>query len=59
MINGKKIDTLTSVDSVEVVKYGGIVLEVFDGFFHHNIEHNPYTEFVTVLFQKRDLFKSQ
>ena len=59
MRNGIIIDTLTSVDIVEIVKYGGEVLEVYEGFFCYNLEYNPYTEFVTDMFQKRDLFKSQ
>ena len=59
MRNGIIIDTLTSVDIVEIVKYGGIILEVFEGFFCHNLEFNPHTELVTDMFQKRDMFKSQ
>ena len=59
MRNGIIIDTLTSVDIVEIVKYGGIILDVFEEFLCHNLEFNPYTEFVTEMFQKRDLFKSQ
>ena len=59
MRNGIIIDTLTSVDIVEIVKYGGVILEVFEGFSCHNLEYNPYTEFVTDMFEKRDLFKSQ
>ena len=59
MRNGIIIDTLTSVDIVEIVKYGGVILEVFEGFFCHNLEFNPYTEFVTDMFEKRDLFKSR
>ena len=59
MRNGIIIDTLTSVDIVEIVKYGGIILEIYEGFFCHNLEYNPYTEFVTDMFEKRGLFKSQ
>ena len=59
MRNGIIIDTLTSVDIVEIVKCGGVILEVFEVFFCHNLEYNPYTEFVTDMFQKRDMFKSQ
>ena len=59
MRNGVITDTLTSVDIVELVKYGGVILEVYEGFFYHNLEYNPYTEFVTDMFEKRDLFKSQ
>ena len=59
MRNDIIIDTLTTVDIVEKVKCGGVILEVFEGFFCHNLEYNPYTEFVTDMFGKRDLFKSQ
>ena len=59
MRNGIIIDTLTSIDIVEIIKYGSIILEVYEGFFCHNLEHNPYTEFVTDMFEKRDMFKSQ
>ena len=52
-------DTLTGVDIVENFKNGAIILEVFDGFFCHNPENNPYIEFVTDMFEKRDLFRSQ
>ena len=59
MRNGIIIDTLTSVDIVEIVEYGGEILDVYEGFFCYNLEYNPYTEFVTEMFQKRDMFKSQ
>ena len=59
MRNGIIIDCLTSVDIVEIVKCGGVVLEIYERFFCHNLEYNPYTEFVTDMFKKRDLFKSQ
>ena len=59
MRNGIIIDTLTSIDIVEIIKYGGVILEVCEGFFCRNLEYNPYTEFVTDMFEKRDFFKSQ
>ena len=59
MRKGIIIDSLTIVDIVEIIKCGGIILEVYEGFFCHNLEYNPYTEFVTDMFEKRDLFKSQ
>ena len=49
---GKIVDTLTSVDNIEIVKCCGEILEVFGGFFCHNLEYNPYTEFVTDMFEK-------
>ena len=59
MRNGIEVDTLTSVDIVEIVKYGGTILKVFEGFLCHNLEHNPYLESVTDMLERRDLFKSQ
>ena len=59
MGNGIIIDTLTSVDFVEKNKCGGVIFEVYEVFFCHNLEFNPYTEFVTDMFEKRNLFKSQ
>ena len=59
MKNGVIIDTLTNVDIVEIIKCGCILLEVLEGFFCHNLESNHYTEVVTDMFEKRDLFKSQ
>ena len=57
--NGITINTLTSVDFVEIVKHCGIILGVFERFFGLNLEYNPYSEFVTDMFEKRDLFTSQ
>ena len=59
MRNEVVIDILTSVDTVELVKYGGITLEVFEGFSCHNLEYNLYKESVTDMFAKRDSFPSQ
>ena len=50
-------DTLTSVDIVEIVKCGGNILGVCDGFFCHNLVYNPYIDFVSDMFEKRDSFK--
>ena len=36
MRNGIIIDSLTSIDIVEIVKGGGVILEVYEGFFCHN-----------------------
>ena len=59
MIEGIIIDTLTTVDIVEIVICGGIILEIYEGFFCNNLGLNSYTELVTDLFEKKDLFKSQ
>ena len=46
------IDTFTSVDIVEIVRCGSIVLEVSERFFCQNSENNPHTDFVNEMFQK-------
>ena len=57
--NGVITDTLTSVDNVEIVRCGVIIFELFEAFFCQNLEYKLYTEFVTEMFEKRELFKSQ
>ena len=34
-----KVDTLASVDIVEIAESGGVILEVYDGFFCHNLDY--------------------
>ena len=53
------IDTLTGIDIIEIVKCGGIILEDHERFFCHFLEFNPYIDFVTDMFEKRDFFISQ
>ena len=50
---------MTTVDIVEIVIYGRVNLEVFEGFLCHNLESNPDTEFVNDMFEKRVLNRSQ
>ena len=50
MKKGTIIDTLTSVDIVEIVICSGLILEVFEAFFCHNLEYTPYTKIVTAMF---------
>ena len=38
---------------------GGVSLEVFEGFFCHSLEYNPYTESVSDMFEKIVFFKAQ
>ena len=59
MRNGVIVYTLTSVDIGEIVKYGGVNLDIYEGFFCYILKNNTYTQFVTDMFDKRDLFKSQ
>ena len=53
------LDSLTSVDIVEIVTCGGVILDVLEGFFCHTLEYIPYTEFATDMSEKREIFKSQ
>ena len=39
--NGIIIDTLNSVDLVGKIRCGGVVLELFEGFFCHSMQCNP------------------
>ena len=57
--NDIRLDTLTSDDVVQIIKCGGVISEVFEGFFCQNLEYNPYKKLVTDVFGKRNLFKSQ
>ena len=59
MRNGILLDFLLCVDIVEIVDCGGVILELFERFFCYNLDYNPYTDFVTDMFEKRDLFKAQ
>ena len=53
MRNGIIVYFLTGFDIVEIVKCGGNILEVFEGFVCLNLEYNPFTEFVTDMFEKK------
>ena len=52
-------NTPNSVDIVENIHFGGVILEVYHGFICHNMQYNPYVDFVNDLVGKRDLFKNQ
>ena len=41
MRNGIITEILTSVHIVEIVNCGGDILEVYEGFFCHNLKNNP------------------
>ena len=63
--DGIIVDTLTSVDIVEILKRGGSFVEVYEGVLWSNLENNSsrksssYREFATDTFEKRDIFKSE
>ena len=56
--NGKILDILTGNHIVGLAICGSVILEVYEAFFCHNVEYNHYTEIVTEMFEKRDLFNS-
>ena len=57
--NGIIIDTLNSFDIVEIVKCGGVVLEVYEGFFCYNMQNNPYMDSVNDMVAKQDPYKAE
>ena len=57
--NGVVIDTLKSFDIVEINKCGSLVLEVLERLFCHNMQYNPYVDFVNDMVAKRDLYMKQ
>ena len=57
--NGNFKDSLHSVDTIEIVKVGGVVLEVCEKFFCYNLQFNSYVKFVNNMVAKRDLHEKQ
>ena len=58
MRNDILLNTLTSVDNVEIVKCGGYVLEVFDG-FSVKTKNTILKQKLLLICLKKDLSKSQ
>ena len=57
--NGTIVSTLTHIDIVQIVRTGGVVLKVYEGFFCESLEYNPYKDFVFDMFRKRNEYKSK
>ena len=57
--NGVIIATLTSVDIIQIVRIGGVILKVYEGFFCESLEYNPYTDFVLDMYDKREQYKNK
>ena len=57
--NGVIIATLTSVDIIEIVKIGGVILKVYEGFFCESLDFNPYADFVLDMHNKRNEYKKK
>ena len=57
--NGDFTQHLTSVDIEQVVRTGGIVEDVYEGFICDNLDYNPFEEFVPDMTAKRNEHKKQ
>ena len=57
--NGDIIQHLTSVDIEEVVRSGGCIVKILEGFFCDNLEFNPFERFIIDMTNKRNKFKEE
>ena len=60
MRNGYIIDALTSVDICEIVKIGGRVIEIYEGFiYRENFKISPFRKVMENLFALRQKYKGE
>ena len=60
MRNGYITQVLTSVDIREIVKFGGKVIEIYEGvIYRENFEINPFEKVITKLFASRQKYKEE
>ena len=60
MRNGYIIDTLTSVDIQEIVKIGGIVIQIYEGvIYRENFKVSPFRKVIDKLFALRQKYKDE
>ena len=60
MQNGYIIDTLTSVDICEIVKIGGKVIQIYEGFiYQQNFRISPFRKVIEKLFALRQKYKDE
>ena len=60
MRNGYITQVLTSVDSQEIVKTGGRVIEIYEGvIYSENFKTNPFEKVITMLFAWRQNYKDE
>ena len=58
MRNGYIVDTLTSVDIQEIVKIGGKVIQIYEGFiYRENFKVSPFRKVISKLFALRQKYK--
>ena len=57
--NGNFTQHLTSVDIEEVVRTGGVIKEIYEGFICDNLDFNPFEEYILDMTAKRNEYKKQ
>ena len=57
--NGDITQQLTSVDIEEVVRSGGHIVEILEGFISDKLEINPFERFITDKTNKRNKFQEE
>ena len=57
--NGDITQHLTSVDIEEVVRSGGYIVKILEGFVCDNLEFNPFERFIIDMSNKRNKFKEE
>ena len=57
--NGDIIQHLSSVDIEEVVRSGGSIVQILEGFVYHNLDFNPFERFIIDMTNKRNKFKEE
>ena len=57
--NGDITQHLTSVDIEEVVRSGGYIVKILEGFICDNLEINPFERFIIDLTNKRNKYKEE
>ena len=57
--NGDNTQHLTSVDIEEVVRVGGVLKELYEGFICDNLDYNPFKEYILDMTAKRNEYKKQ
>ena len=60
MRNGHIIDTLTSVDTQEIVKIGGKVIQIYKGvIYRENFKVSPFRKVIEKFFASRQKYKDE
>ena len=57
--NGDITQHLTSVNIEEVVRTGGFIKEIFEGFICGNLDFNPFKEYTSDMTVKRNEYKKR